>query len=73
MTVDGRPKRAAVAEFRLVAVPGVGPHGRMKVGDDVVSPATPTFSLVPVSPRLVWCVGLAGAPDCCHEHACQTR
>src|SRR5438094_2132766 len=29
--------------------------------------------LVPVSPRLVWCVGLPGAPDCCHEHACQTR
>src|SRR3954469_20842027 len=29
--------------------------------------------LVPVSPRLVWRGGLPGAPDCCHEHACQTR
>ena len=29
--------------------------------------------LVPVSPSLVWRVGLPGAPDCCHEHACQTR
>ena len=29
--------------------------------------------LVLVSPRLVWRVGLPGEPDCCHEHACQTR
>src|SRR5437868_3833284 len=37
------------------------------------SPVTPSLLLVPVSPRLVWRAGLAGAPDCCHEHACQTR
>src|SRR3990172_9246278 len=37
------------------------------------SPATPSLLLVLVSPRLVWRVGLPGAPDCCHEHACQTR
>jgi hypothetical protein len=29
--------------------------------------------LVLVSPRLVWRGDLPGAPDCCHEHACQTR
>ena len=45
----------------------------MKMGDDPEVARNAEFFLVPVSPRLVWRVGLPGAPDCCHEHACQTR
>ena len=37
------------------------------------SPATPRLLLVPVSPCLVWRGGLPGTPDCCFEHARQTR
>ena len=45
----------------------------MRMRDDVVVARDADFFLVLVSPRLVWRVGLPGAPDCCHEHACQIR
>jgi len=50
-----------------------GPRGLMKMGDDVVVARDADLSLVLLSPRLVWRVGLPGPPDCCHEHACQIR
>src|SRR5438477_8053228 len=53
--------------------PAAGARGLVKMAILERSPATPTLVLVRLSPRLVWRVGLPGAPDCCHEHACQTR
>ena len=47
--------------------------GLMKMLDDLAVVLDAVLRLVPVSPRLVWRGGLPGAPDCCHEHACQTR
>jgi hypothetical protein len=48
-----------------------GPRGRMRMLDDSVVARDAECSLVPVSPRLVWRVGLPGPLDCCYVHACQ--
>jgi hypothetical protein len=49
-------------------------RGRMKMLDDSAVALDADHCLVLVSPRLVvWRVGLPGVPDCCQEHACQTR
>ena len=61
------------AETGLVGLAVAAGRGRMKMGDDVGVARDADHFLVLVSPRLVWRVGLPGAPDCCHEHACQTR
>jgi hypothetical protein len=45
----------------------------MKMGDDLGVARDAGLFLVPVSPSLVWRVGLSGPPDCCHGHACQIR
>jgi hypothetical protein len=52
------------------------PGGRSRADENALilgSPMNADLPLAPASPRLVWCVGLPGVPDCCHEHACQTR
>lgn len=52
------------------------PGGRSRADENGLmpgSPSTPRPFLVPASPSLVWRVGLPGVPDCCQEHACQTR
>jgi hypothetical protein len=45
----------------------------MKILDDSVVARDAELFVVPVSPRLVWRVGLPGPPECCFEHACQIR
>ncbi len=45
----------------------------MKMVDDSGVARDAELSLVLVSPKLVWRVGLPGPPECCFEHACQIR